>query len=180
MLFFSCMEPVDEGLWSIDQKELFDTQGFCRNVSVSGNKAFVAAGQAGVQVWDLNSGNKLHEYQGYSQDGSYIEFDDISIVLRDSVNDLIFVTESNKKVKIFYFGDSSEFIYRNEIMSDRTKDYISFPSSNNTFTMYVADNDDGLKWGTYRSDTTIVFNLEIINWMPTIGGELLTLSLIHI
>ena len=32
-------------------------------------------------------------------------------------------------------------------MSDRTKDYISFPSSNNTFTMYVADNDDGLKWG---------------------------------
>ena len=80
---------------------LFDTQGFCRNVSVSGNKAFVAAGQAGVQVWDLNSGNKLHEYQGYSQDGSYIEFDDISIVQRDSVNDLIFVTESNKKVKIF-------------------------------------------------------------------------------
>ena len=148
MLFFSCMEPVDEGLWSIDQKELFDTQGFCRNVSVSGNKAFVAAGQSGVQVWDLNSGNKLHEYLGYSQDGSYIEFDDISIVQRDSVNDLIFVTESNKKVKIFYFGDSSEFIYRNEIMSDRTKDYVSFPSSNNTFTMYVADNDDGLKWET--------------------------------
>ena len=28
--------------------------------------------------------------------------------------------------------------------------------------------------GTYRSDTTVVFNLEIINWMPTIGGELLT------
>ena len=59
-------------------------------------------------------------------------------------------------------------------MSDRTKDYVSFPSSNNTFTMYVADNDDGLKWGTYRSDTTVVFNLEIINWMPTTGGELLT------
>ena len=57
-------------------------------------------------------------------------------------------------------------------MSDRTKDYISFPSSNNTFTMYVADNDDGLKWGTYRSDTTVVFNLEIINPMPTTGGEL--------
>ena len=37
MVFYSCMEPVDEGLWSIDQKELFDTQGFCRNVSVSGN-----------------------------------------------------------------------------------------------------------------------------------------------
>ena len=42
------------------------------------------------------------------------------------------------------------------------------------FARLVADNDDGLKWGTYRSDTTVVFNLEIINWMPTTGGELLT------
>ena len=40
--------------------------------------------------------------------------------------------------------------------------------------MFVADNDDGLKWGTYRSDTTIVFNIEIINWMPSTGGEVAT------
>ena len=40
--------------------------------------------------------------------------------------------------------------------------------------MFVADNDDGLKWGTYRSDTTFVFNIEIINWMPSTGGEVAT------
>ena len=105
-----------------------------------------------MQIWDLQTGVKVHEYLGYSQDGSYIEFNDISIVQRDEVNDLIFVTESNKKVKVFYYGDSSEFVYRNEIMSDRTKDYISFPNAGNKFTMYVADNDDGLKWGTYNSN----------------------------
>ena len=174
ILWFSCMEPNDEGLWSIEEQNMFNTQGFCRNVSVSENMAYVAAGQSGVQIWDLQTGVKVHEYLGYSQDGSYIEFNDISIVQRDEVNDLIFVTESNKKVKVFYYGDSSEFIYRNEIMSDRTKDYISFPNAGNKFTMYVADNDDGLKWGTYMSDTTVVFNLEIINWMPTAGGELAT------
>jgi hypothetical protein len=172
LLFFSCMEPNDEGLWSVEQISVLNTQGFCRSVSIKDNIAYVASGQAGVQVWDLVSGKVLHNYLGYSQDGSYIEFDDISIVKRDDVNNLLFVTESNKKVKVFYFDDSSNFVYRNEIMSDRTKDYVSFPTGGNRFTMYVADNDDGLKWGTYRSDTTTVFN--IINWMPTAGGEIST------
>ena len=174
ILFFSCMEPNDEDLWSVEQISILNTQGFCRDVSIEKNIAYVASGQAGVQVWDLESENVLNEYLGYSQDGSYIEFDDISIVKRDDVNNLLFVTETNKKVKVFYFDDSSNFVYRNEIMSDRTKDYVSFPTGVNRFTMYVADNDDGLKWGTYRSDTTTVFNLEIINWMPTAGGELST------
>ena len=174
LLFFSCMEPNDEGLWSVDQISVFSTKGFCRNVSVEENIAYVASGQAGVQIWDLETGQVLHEYLGYSQDGSYIEFDDISIVKRDGANNLIFVTESNKKVKVFFFDDSSDFVYRNEIMSDRTKDYVSFPTAGGGFTMYVADNDDGLKWGTYRSDTTTIFNLEIINWMPTAGGEIST------
>jgi hypothetical protein len=116
----------------------------------------------------------LHAFPGYYQDGSYLEFDDIALVQRDEENKLIFVTESNKKVKIFHFGDDSEFLYRNEIMSDKTKDFISFYLPGNRFTMFVADNDDGLKWGTYRSDTTNVFNLEIINWMPLSGGEVAT------
>ena len=80
ILCFSCMEPSDEGLWSIEEQNNFNTQGFCRNVSVSENMAYVAAGQSGVQIWDLQAGVKLHEYLGYSQDGSYIEFNDISIV----------------------------------------------------------------------------------------------------
>ena len=174
IFFIGCMHPNEESIWSVSEGVVLSTDGFCRNVSVSNELAYVAAGQSGVQVWDLISGERLHGFLGYSQDGSYLEFDDIALVQRDEENDLIFVAESNKKVKVFYYGDSSEFIYRNEIMSDRTKDYISFPNAGNKFTMYVADNDDGLKWGTYKSDTTVVFNLEIINWMPTAGGELAT------
>tara|TARA_B100000586_G_scaffold164086_1_gene119594 strand:- start:881 stop:1858 length:978 start_codon:yes stop_codon:yes gene_type:complete len=168
------MHPNEESIWSVSEGMVLSTDGFCRNVSVSNDLAYVAAGQSGVQVWDLISGERLHGFLGYSQDGSYLEFDDIALVQRDEENDLIFVAESNKKVKIFHFGDDNEFLYRNEIMSDKTKDFISFNVPGNKFTMFVADNDDGLKWGTYRSDTTIVFNIEIINWMPSIGGEVAT------
>jgi len=174
IFLFGCIQPNEESVWSITVDTVLPTQGFCRNISVSGDIAYIAAGQSGVQVWDLVQGILLHEFPGYSQDGSYLEFDDIALVQRDEDNELIFVTESNKKVKIFRFGDDSEFIYRNEIMSDRTKDFISFHRGRNRFTMFVADNDDGLKWGTYRSDTTTVFNLEIINWMPSSGGEVTT------
>ncbi|MCS5623159.1 MAG: hypothetical protein NZ735_04290 [Candidatus Marinimicrobia bacterium] len=174
LFFIGCIQPNEESIWSVSEEAVFSTYGFCRNVSVSNDVAYVAAGQSGVQIWDLNSGERLHEFFGYSQDGSYLEFDDIALVQRDVENELIFVTESNKKVKVFHFGDDSEFLYRNEIMSDNTKDFISFYLPGNRFTMFVADNDDGLKWGTYRSDTTNVFNLEIINWMPLSGGEVAT------
>ena len=174
LFFIGCMHPNEESIWSVSEGMVLSTDGFCRNVSVSNDLAYVAAGQSGVQVWDLNSGQRLHAFPGYYQDGSYLEFDDIALVQRDEENKLIFVTESNKKVKIFHFGDDSEFLYRNEIMSDKTKDFISFYLPGNRFTMFVADNDDGLKWGTYGSDTTVVFNLEIINWMPSSGGEVTT------
>ena len=174
IFFIGCMHPNEESIWSVSEGVVLSTDGFCRNVSVSNDLAYVAAGQYGVQIWDLISGERLHGFLGYSQDGSYLEFDDITLVQRDEENDLIFVAESNKKVKIFHFGDDNELLYRNEIMSDKTKDFISFNVSGNRFTMFVADNDDGLKWGTYRSDTTIVFNIEIINWMPSTGGEVAT------
>jgi WD40 repeat protein len=174
LFFIGCMQPNEESLWTVSEEMIFSTRGFCRDVSVNDNFAYVAAGQSGVQIWDLNSGELVHEFLGYSQDGSYLEFDDIALVKRDAINELIFVTESNKKVKIFHFGSDSQFTYRNEIMSDKTKDFISFDLSGDRFVMFVADNDDGLKWGTYRSDTTNVFNLEIINWMPSSGGEVLT------
>ena len=172
--FYGCLQPNEETIWSIDEIKTLETIGFCRNVSVSNDIAYIAAGQSGVQLWNLSSGEILNEFLGYNQDGTFIEFDDIAIIEREEMNNLIFVTESNKKVKIFRFGDDNEFVFRNEIMSDRTKDYISFGLFSNQFAMYVADNDDGLKWGTYRSDTTNVFGLEIINWVPSNGGEILS------
>ena len=60
LLCFSCMEPNDEGLWSIEEQNMFNTQGFCRNVSVSENMAYVAAGQSGVQIWDLQALSLIH------------------------------------------------------------------------------------------------------------------------
>ena len=173
IFLFGCIEPNEESVWSVSEEAVLLTEGFCRNISVNDDIAYVAAGQSGVQIWDLSQKIKLHEFLGYTQDGSYLEFDDISLVQRDEHNELIFVTETNKKVKVFRYGMGSDFLYRNEIMSDRTKDFISFHHAGNRFTMFVADNDDGLKWGTYRPDTTTI-PFEIINWMPLNGGEVTT------
>ena len=83
MIIVGCMQPNEENIWSLTEEETLSTNGFCRNISVVNNIAYVAAGQSGVQIWDLDLGNRLHEFLGYSQDGSYLEFDDISLIQRD-------------------------------------------------------------------------------------------------
>ena len=72
-----CMEPNQEDIWSVKVDAVLNTNGFCRSLSVSNDTAYVAAGQSGVQIWDLNNEVKLQNYFGYIQDFANIEFDDI-------------------------------------------------------------------------------------------------------
>ena len=174
MIIQSCMEPDIENLWNISIDFVMNTEGFARSVMVEGNSAFVAAGQAGVQVWNLTNYSLQAAYSGYEEGGTFLEFEDLSIIGRDPVNKLLFISESNQDVKIFYFDGSDSLIYRNTIMSARTKDFISFPSQNDQFVMYSADNDDGLKWHFYNLDTTSSFGIEFIEWTPYGGSEIYT------
>jgi len=173
-LFQSCMEPSTDGLWTISIDNIMTTEGFSRSVAVEGSLAFVAAGQAGAQVWDLQNSSLLYDYTGYEEGGTFLEFEDIALIGRDSVNNLLFVSESNQDVKIFHFNGSDSLVYRNTIMSARTKDFISFPSNIDQFIMYSADNDDGLKWHYYNLDTTSSFGIEFIEWTPYGGSEIYT------
>ena len=176
IIISGCIEPNEENIWSIDLIATYSTGGFCRNVSVSNNLAYVAAGQQGVQVWDLNTGIKLNEFFGYYNSSLYQEFEDIAIVQPEEINNLLFVNESNEAVLVFLFDDPNELTYRGTIMSLRTKDFISFPSveENDRFYMMAADNDDGLKYHKYYPDTTInpITGTNIL-WEPIIdiGGE---------
>ena len=47
------MQPNEENIWSLTEEETLSTNGFCRNVSVVDNIAYVAAGQSGVQILSL-------------------------------------------------------------------------------------------------------------------------------
>ena len=169
-----CMEPNTENLWEVSIENTLDTRGFARSITVEGSKAYVAAGQAGAQIWDLDNHSLLHDFPGYEEGGTFLEFEDLGLVGRDSVNSLLFLAESNQDVKIFHYDGVDSFVYRNTIMSARTKDFISFPASLDQFIMYSADNDDGLKWHFYNLDTTSSFGIEFIEWTPFGGSEIYT------
>ena len=58
----SCMEPDTEKLWDISIENIFETKGFARSVIVEGSRAYVAAGQSGTQIWDLEG---KHTFKGF-------------------------------------------------------------------------------------------------------------------
>ncbi len=175
LIFSGCIEPNTEDLWSITIEGVLQTEGFARDIAIEGNTGYVAAGQAGVQVWDLSEQTQSGYFAGYVEGGAFLEFEDVSIIGRNPLNNLIFASESNEDVKIFHYatGDS-DITYRNTIMSARTKGFVSFPLADDQFIMYAADNDDGMKWHTYDLDTTIIFNIEFIVWTPNGGDEIYT------
>ena len=109
-----------EDLWSISIENVFETKGFARSVTIEESKAFVAAGQSGSQIWDLSNYSLLHDFAGYEEGGTFLEFEDISSSA-DSINNLLFLSESNQDVKIFHLDNEGNLTYRNTIMSARTK-----------------------------------------------------------
>lgn len=171
---FGCIEPNVEDLWTMTTETILETNGFARNIDIVDNTAFVAAGQSGVQVWDLVSASQVQNFTGYVEGGAFLEFDDIALIKRDATNNTIFVSESNKDVKIFHYDGEDSLTYRNTIMSAKTKDFISFPTMTDQIVMYSADNDDGMKWHFYNLDTTDIFGIEFIEWTPYGGDEIYT------
>ena len=174
LVFNGCIEPITESLWSISVDAILQTDGFARDVSIAENTAFVAAGQSGIQIWDISSRSKSSGFTGYEEGGTFLEFNDLLLIGHDVINKLIFVSESNEDVKIFHYDGGDSLSYRNTIMSARTKDFVSFPSASGQFIMYAADNDDGMKWHTYNLDTTNLFGIEFIEWTPIGGTEIYT------
>ena len=63
LTIFGCMSPDDENLWSTVVEKTISTNGFARDVYVQGDTAFIAAGQSGLQVWNLGSKTLLEQYE---------------------------------------------------------------------------------------------------------------------
>jgi len=174
LLFSGCMEPNLEDLWSYKVHDVLQTNGFARDISISNDTVFIAAGQSGVQVWNLTEKTMINSFFGYTEGGTFLEFEDLSLIQYDLKNDLLFISESNEDVMIFNYDDADSIRYRNTIMSARTKEFISFSGNSDQFIMYTADNDDGLKWSEYNLDTTYLFGIEFIEWTPFGGSEIYT------
>ena len=52
---FSCIEPSSENLWKLNKVVHINTEGYCRDVYISGDSVFVATGQGGVQLGEIST-----------------------------------------------------------------------------------------------------------------------------
>ena len=140
-----CMEPKTELLWDVETYTVIETNGFCRFVDIHNDTAFVAAGQAGVQIWDLNSVTKIIGLDQYSASQ---DLSDIAQIEYAPTIKKIFALENNSRVVIMdlIHGDSLAVLV--EEMSEKTRE-IRILEGSDSYIILAADNDDGLKWNKF-------------------------------
>jgi hypothetical protein len=162
---FSCMEPNPEDIWTLNKIAQVDTEGYCRDVYISGDSVFVAAGQAGVQLFDISTitsptliwSMSLSEL-GVSKEISQVEY-------KSSIKQLFALESNERPIHIdLSLGDTASVV--GQFSSEQTKEFRVIIKSTNSFTMYAADNDDGLKISTFEYDSS--FGL----WFNTAGDEI--------
>jgi hypothetical protein len=153
-IFSGCIEPNTEDLWSITGEGVLQTEGFARDIAIDGNIGYVAAGQSGIQIWNLDDQMLKSDFQNYMKPGAtdLTDFEDLSLIDLDTMNKLIFASESNQNVGVFSYDREDTLIYYNDILSIKTKDFVAFPSDSGVFIIYAADNDDGMKWSIFEYD----------------------------
>ena len=162
---FSCIEPNLENLWTVNKMVHIETEGYCRDVYMSGDSVFVAAGQAGVQLWDISTitAPNLLWKKSLAELGVNKEITQVSYV--SSIKQL-FALESNERPLYIDLSSGDTASVQGQFSSEQTKEFRVVTNSTNSFTMYAADNDDGLKVSTFEYDSS--FGL----WFNTAGDEI--------
>lgn len=166
---FSCMEPDDENLWKLNKVVEIETEGYCRDVYVSGDSVFVAAGQAGIQLWNISTitspslvWKKSLSDLGVSKEITQVEY-------QSSIKQL-FALESNERPIHIDLSNTDSVNIVGQFSSEKTKEFRVITNDVNSFTVYAADNDDGLKLSTFEYDS--LYNL----WFNTAGSEISTIG----
>jgi hypothetical protein len=159
------MEPDTEDLWTLNKLAHVETEGYCRDVFISGDSVFVAAGQAGIQLWDISTitaptlvWKKSLSELGVSKEISQVEYE-------PSIKQLFALESNERPIHIdLSKGDTASVV--GQFSSEQTKEFRVVTNSVNSFTCYAADNDDGLKTSTFEFDSS--FGL----WFNTSGEEI--------
>jgi hypothetical protein len=145
-IFSGCIEPNVDDLWSVSVETVIETDGFSRDVFITGNTAFIAAGQAGVYVWDLATNAIIRTHNTYGN----ADLEDVSRVYYDSLNSFLFIRD---QTNLFFFEyDSASLDAPNFVGDSHIEDFAIFPDTANQFFIYYTDKDvgDGFIWGQYK------------------------------
>lgn len=164
MIFVGCMEPNKEDVWAMDITHTINTNGFCRFVDIHNDTAYIAAGQAGVQIWDLQTQTQIATIDQYS---SSQDLSDIAQVEYAPSVSKLFALENNSRVVIMDFLNGDSLAVLGEEMSEKTRE-IRVLEGSDSYTILAADNDDGLKWNQFD------FFPEWGIWSNVAGTELST------
>ena len=159
------MEPNNENLWNLNKIAGIDTEGYCRDVYVSGDSVFVAAGQAGIQLWDISTitSPRLVWKRSLSDLGLNKEISQVEY--KSSIRQL-FALESNERPIHIDLSIPDSVNVLGQFSSEKTKEFRVKTNNTNSFTVYAADNDDGLKSSTFEYDS--FYKL----WFNTSGNEI--------
>jgi hypothetical protein len=170
-----CIEPERDQLWDLDHLTTVNTIGYCRRIAVVDDTAYVAAGQAGVNIWDLQpllaNGTAPELVTRIDSVSALQDFNDLSQVVFDGINRLLFAVESNQRVTLIDLKNMNDPRILGEEMSEKTRD-IRLRSESGRVTVYAADNDDGLKWNYFEADTTLFGGDTLVLWINKAGAEL--------
>lgn len=142
---FGCMKPDDDNLWSVSIEHTVQTDGFARDVYMYGDTAFIAAGQSGVQIWNLDSLGIINQFESYGVS----DFEDVGRVYFDSLHSLLFIMD--KSNIMFDEYDSTIFNAPYNVGDQNNEDFIVLSETGNSFFIYYVDRDenDGFKWTQY-------------------------------
>ncbi len=146
----SCMKPETEDLWSISIDHLLNTNGYARDVSISNDIAFIAAGEAGAEIWDLQSSENpsLLNMLSLNDIGSNKE---ISQIYYSSPNKLLHLLEINERPHLLAIDDSSFSIQQKigQYGAEDTRDLVIIDSLESFTFLSVIKSDHILKWYTW-------------------------------
>lgn len=167
-LALSCLEPNRDSVWSVEKVMTLSTKGYCRSAVVVNDTAYVAAGQAGIQIWDLSgflsSGTTSSRVMELDMYASGLDFENIiQVEFLDGLN-VVLAVENNSLVHILDKVGSDSLNWDSAKMSEKTRE-IRAKEDTSGFTIYAADNDDGLKWNFFELQSWG-------EWLHTTGNEL--------
>ena len=147
------MEPDLDSVWDIERITTLNTIGYCRSAVVVNDTAYVAAGQNGFQIWDMsafiNMGTDPTLVAAMDSYATEQDFDDITQVEYSQTHRVVFAVESNSLVNIIDKIGSDSLDWDGAKMSEKTRE-IRVIDDSSGFTIYAADNDDGLKWNYFE------------------------------
>ena len=164
LILSGCLEPNTENLWSLNKLTTVNTIGYCRHLDIHDNLAFIAAGQGGIQVWDLtpfydsNDAPILKTHLQINADLGLSK--DINQVVYSEITSQIIGLETFEKPFLVDYFNPDKPSATGQLMSENTVEFIVIDDSL-ALTIIAADEDDGIKishfTGFVINDSTILY-----------------------